>query len=188
MTNVYSEELLDIGFSRYEGTFADGQSANNKLDLSYQRLVEYPHLFRRVIIGLCELAEPYKPEFTIGNPDGATGLAGAVALEMDIHCLHLAKNPVSREISFATSIDKYSLTVLDRGVGVEDILNRRSTTERVLRLPGIFDKVVAIVGVFDRGIEGEVKEISKPVHSLVKQPIPAVLPEESLLWKYTQNV
>jgi hypothetical protein len=184
MSAVTAEELLEVGFGPYEGFFTDGQTANNKLDLSYQRLSEHPALFRRVVSGLCELAEPYKPEFTIGNPDGATGLAGAVALEMDIYCLHLAKEPSANAIRFATTIDKFSMSVLGRGVGIEDVLNRRATTRRVLAMPGMFDKVLAVIGVFDRGMEGEVKEVRKPVHSLIKLPIPAQLEADSTLWKF----
>ncbi len=178
MSSVSTQELLQVGLMPFEGTFADGQLANNKLDLSYARLSSRPRLFRRIVKGLCEYAEPYKPEFTIGNPDGATGIAGAVALEMDLHCIHLAKTP-DKGIQYATTIDEFSVLQVQRGVLIEDVLNRRSTSQKVLRLPHLADKISAVIGIFDRGMPGEVRSIDKPVHSLVTFPIPPVLHDNS---------
>lgn len=184
-TSISAEELIKVGLTHYEGTFSDGQSANNKLDLSYQRLSVHPKLFRRIVLGLCEIADPYKPEFTVGNPDGATGIAGAVALEMDVYCLHLAKT-TDKSIDYATSIDEFSASQLKSGVIIEDVINRRSTTERVLRLPNLAEKISAVIGIFDRGLPGEARHIDKPVHALATLPIEPTIPLNSPIWQLAE--
>lgn len=183
MSSVSTQELLLAGLMPFEGTFADGQPANNKLDLSYARLSSRPRLFRRIVQELCEYAEPYKPEFTIGNPDGATGIAGAVALEMDLHCIHLVKTH-NKGIKYATTIDEFSVSQVQRGVLIEDVLNRRSTSQKVLQLPHLADKISAVISIFDRGMPGEAHFIDKPVESLVKFPIAPELPDNSELRLY----
>lgn len=184
MPKVSAEELLEVGFMRYEGVFADGQPANNKLDLGYPNLAPHTALFRKIVLGLCEVAEQYKPEFTVGNPDGATGIAGAVALEMDLYCVHLVKR--AGNIEYSMLFDEDAVNQLGSGLIVEDVLNRRSTTKKVLGLPQLAPKISAVIGIFDRGIMGENVELDKKVHALVTQPIEQLLPEDSPLWRYAK--
>lgn len=182
------EQLLEIGFERHNDEFADGQLANNKLELDHQRLSQHLQVYEAVVGRICELAEPYKPEFVIGVPHGATGLAGKVALELgnNVYNPVLKIDKAAKTMDYATQLDRSIVERLDRGLLVEDVPNRRSSIQRALRVPDLAAKISVVLGVFDRGLPDERKSVDKPVHSIVALEIPAILPSDSELWNYLQ--
>jgi hypothetical protein len=180
------ERLLDVGFGSYEGSFADGQSANNKLELDYAMLSKHPELCNEVVTRLTDLAEIFNPQFIMGVPDGATGFAAAVAarirLQRKIYNPVLTKDGTTQAIDYRGSMDRSLVMALSTGVLIEDVLNRRSTTERVLRISGLAPKITTVIGIFDRSLPEERIDVGKPVYRLAAQEIPAVLTADSELW------
>lgn len=181
------ERLLDIGLEHYDGFFADDQPANNKLDLGYERVSQHSEVCDEVLYRMYHIARKhrYNPDFIVGVPNGAIGYAARLAamLEVDYNP-HLRKDPNTKKLYYANDIDKDSVSRLQRGILVEDVLNRRSSTRRALRLPGLGPKTTAVIAVFDRGIPEERYAIDKPVHAVVARPIPAELPQIHALWQH----
>ncbi|HTB48631.1 MAG TPA: hypothetical protein VK712_00960 [Verrucomicrobiae bacterium] len=179
-------QLLEIGFGPYNGQFTDNQPANNKLNLDYENLNQEQHaeLHDEVVSRLCGLAEMFEPEFVIGVPNGAIGLAQAVAVHYSgfVYNPFLKKDESSKTVGYATPLDQEVAEELSCGVLIEDVLNRRSTTQRVLRIPGLAPKIVAVIGIFDRSVPSERKPVGRPVRSLVSMEIPAIIDEEHELW------
>jgi len=175
------EQLLAIGFGRYNGPHASGEQANNKLELGYPTLAKYPEVLERVVAGICDYAEPYEPEFVVGVPHGATGLAAKVASQMDLYYIQLDKS--EGEITYAQQTDGDNMQFLSQGIMVEDVLNRLTNTARALRLRAMAPKIAAVIGVFDRGMLGRREPIEQPIHSLVSLPIGAQLPTDHFLFK-----
>lgn len=179
------DQLLEAGFRRYDGVFAGGQQANNKTELDYETLLRHPQLLNQVVELICEKAEPYKPDFFAGVPDGATGLAERVAQETGAYFVRL-KRPSKTEMSYATTADRDRVGCLQGGILLEDVLNRRTNTKRALDIEGLGPKILAVIGILDRSIPEpeDRKTIGKPVHSLVRRPIAPILPDDDELWRF----
>jgi orotate phosphoribosyltransferase len=174
------QQLLQIGFQRCDPpiTFADGQTANNKLELSYDAVRQHDDVYQRVIVGLFQLARPYKPDFIVGIPNGATEYALQVAIMLDVHQIMLDKDDDTKALSYASTIDYQKVQGLQRGILVEDVINRRSSLERAMRLPDMAAKIVGVIGVFDRGLMAERRSLNVPVQCIATMPIPAQLSTE----------
>jgi len=180
-------QLMQHGFSRFAGTFADGQAADNKLELDHRSLSQNQNLLTTVVANICELAEPYHPDFVIGVPNGATNLAVAVAKNMrqEVYSPHLAKDDATKLIDYKTEADRDMIAFLGRGILIEDVLNRRRTTRKVLQLAELGPKICAVIGVFDRSVPAERLPVDKPTHALVHQKIPATIGNKnSRFWRY----
>ena len=126
------DRLLAVGFGSYDGHFADGQLANNKLDLDYAHVAQDPELLDEVADGLYALAKPFRPQFVIGVPNGATGFAQAVAARFriwsDVRQPVLTKNQVAKTMDYRSGRDESIVAGLSRGILIEDVLNRRAST------------------------------------------------------------
>jgi orotate phosphoribosyltransferase len=187
MQGELARPLLQVGFRRYEGEFASGQQSNNKLELDYRRLSQYPELLGQVTMRLCELVEPYDLDFVIGVPDGAIGLATRVAQELDLYNPWLKKDKVTGKFSYATEVDRDSvINYLSRGALIEDVLNLGTNTRKALQVEGLNAKVQVIAAVFNRGKESWRKHspIEQPTLSVAGQPIRPKLWRYSRLWQY----
>lgn len=184
------EELLSLGFSRWEGNFANGEPANNKLSLDHDMLKQDPKLYTMVVRRMCELAEPYRPSFFIGVPQGATGIAKAVAQEYGAHLLsptpEIKKDYATKTMSYANTQSSRIVRCSGNGVLVEDVFRTGSSTEKALALPYMAGKIIAGVCVFDRRISGNCLDLPIEVHSVAQEPIPTMLKEESELWQYSE--
>ena len=84
------EKILLQCFEPYEGNFATGAAANNKLDL--EQLVVGSATYNAIVRGIGKTAIRYEPDFCVGVPDGATGLAMHVAHRMGIDWYPLQKS------------------------------------------------------------------------------------------------
>jgi orotate phosphoribosyltransferase len=132
-------------------TLAANQQANNKLDLAP---IEHDQSLRGLIIpALGDLVLQHEPEFVIGVPTGGTWLADAVANEINCYSAHL-KRDEQRNMSYEDQEVDWGMTVssLSRGVLVEDVFNRFTSTRQALAVPGLNERVVAIIGIWDRGV------------------------------------
>lgn len=180
------ERILETCFSAHEGEFAGGEAANNKLNLE---LIRGDHKLTGFIIqALSKNALEHNPEFVVGVPDGATWLADKIALRCGLYSVHLKKNEQDgTKLEFAhDSVDReMTCEPLSRGVLVEDVFNRFTSTRRALAIPVIRDRVVAAEGIWDRGCEPR-ETPDLPIRALVEYPIPAMLPDSSALWAFAQ--
>lgn len=178
-------EILKNCFGRYEGAHASGEGANNKLDL--ERIKDNQDLTDFVVRALSKNVLEHNPEFVVGVPDGATWLAGKVARRADLYLVHLKREGKDRTaVRFETWADKDAICEpLSRGVLIEDVFNRFTNTIRSLAIPEINKRIVAAEAIWDRGVQPR-KELYLPHRALIEEPIPAVLPEDSELWRYDQ--
>jgi len=177
--------LLTAGFERYSGKFKGNQYANNKVILDFEKVHKNKQLYPRVLGGLCRLVAQHNPDFVVGVPDGATGYADAVARNLRIDVIHLAKDKQHHRMEFATEDDRVLADLLQRGVLIEDVPNRRTSLKEAVDLLGA--KVIRAVGIFDRGVPGELIDIGIGVDSLVHEPIPAELSQRHELWHFARG-
>jgi hypothetical protein len=178
------DRLLAHGLRHFEGTLASGEEGNIKLEADYKTLAQNPQLLEDVVEVICEEADPYKPDFFVGVPDGATDLAQRVAREYGKFCVNLRR--ASREaMDYATGIDRDALLYLEDGVLVEDVLRRGTNTERAISVNGLRRKLKAEVVVFNRGDLAQPRGLALPVRSVVHRPIPAIVSEDNPIWQFT---
>lgn len=183
----FREEILATCLSRYEGKFAGGDRANNKLDM--ERIYDNPELFEEVVKKLGQAAMEHDPEFVVGVPDGAIRLADAVALRCDLYSVHLKKTGSDKgKVEFKDSFvdGEVMCGSLRRGVLIEDVFNTFTSTRRVLAIPELSKKVVAAEAIWDRGNDPR-DEPDIPTRALIKEPIPSILPTDSRLWSFAVN-
>lgn len=173
--------ILASCFDKYNGTYASGVAANNKLDL--EALGYYLELEALAVNGLTELVRPYKPDLIVPVPDGANRLGRQIAMALGIDAMILRKDSVTKEITMKPGAEQI-FAAAKRIVVVEDVLNQRTTTSRVLALPWIGERTQAVVGVWDRGDPAARPTLAVPVQSLVEEFIPAELPQDSEYWSY----
>ncbi len=187
MSDQLLTNLLEIGFSHASDNLSSNAPINNKLELDFATVSQYPDVLKKVTERLCEIVEPYQPEFVMGVPDGATGYAARVAWELDIYNPHLDRRG-DREIAFATDIDSDSVRRLSRGALIAAVIDKFTDVNQVLRLDGMPETINIVAGVFDRGKAAWRQESSPsiPHHSAVSKPIPPQLGSRSRLWKYAK--
>lgn len=181
----FREAILRTCFESYEGEFAAGATANNKLDI--EKLSQNSELEDKVISALCRNVLEHNPEFVTGVPRGGTDLAVAVAKRIyrasrDIYPVYLKKGEGT--VDFEDWVDKEAICKpLSRGVLIEDVLNTGSSTKQALAIPELGERIVAVEAVWDRG-EGVRSLLGVPGRALVSEPIPAILPDDSELWEF----
>ena len=190
MPSELREQLLQIGLTRFDGYFAGGQPANNKLNLDGDMLNNHPAIREAVVESLADLTEPYDPEFVAGVPRGATLLAGWVAYELsvrkdkNVYIVELAKD--SDGMRYANEVEENTARCLERGVLIEDVFNIGSSTLQALQVDGLAEKVQLVATVFDRGKPSWRKHnhVEQPVLHVVGRPIRPKLWRYSRLWRY----
>ncbi|MBA3758119.1 hypothetical protein H0X10_00610 [Candidatus Saccharibacteria bacterium] len=183
------ERVLKTSFQRYDGSFASGKMANNKLELELipkrNKALGYV-----IVTSIGNIAMSYKPQFVVAVPDGANWIAKGIAKQQEIPLIKLKKDPETKAISFRYKTDQRRCSKAERGVLVEDAFNEFTNTRRVLEIPELDERIVAVLGIWDRGIHesagGDRQELSLPTRALLTEHIPAVLPEDSELWKFAK--
>lgn len=181
------EEILATCFSRYEGEFADGDQANNKLDM--EKIYDNPELFEEVTLRLGQVAMEHDPEFIVGVPDGATRLADAVASYCGLFSAHLRRTGSNKDkVEFKDNFldGKVICGSLSRGVLVEDVFNKFTSTNRVLAVPELSERIVAVEAIWDRGSDPRSKP-DVPARALIKEHVPSILPADSRFWGFAAN-
>lgn len=183
------EGLLNEGFQRWNGTYAGGVLANNRLALDYDTLQNHNlSLFGRVISELCKVTQAYTPEFVAGVQKGESGYVTRVAAELDIQPVLLVHKNIHGAInlSYATELDEYIAgESAPRGVLIEDVVYDRRTTRAALELGDLGSKIIAAVAIFDRSLPNENLQVGVPVRSLATEPIPTML-GRSKLWQFAK--
>jgi hypothetical protein len=183
MHNV-RDRLLSVCLERHEGRFASGQKANNKLDL--EKLANDPELEQFVVESLAGRVLEHAPEFVVGIPDGATQLAGKVAVNSGLYLAHLKKNDQDpNKFEFASWADEEAICEpLNRGVLIEDVFNRFTNTRRALAIPLLAKRIVAVEAIWDRGLPAYREQLDIPCGSIISEHIPDQLPDDSDLWMH----
>lgn len=180
------ERILAACFERYEGTFANGEKANNKLD---GEKIRFNHVLRPMVVRrIGKMVLAHNPDFVVAVPSGANWLAKDIAETYDIGLVRLMKNPKNRQkLMFRTHAERAELEKYEKGVLIEDVINRFTNTRKVLALPGMFDRIIAEVAVWDRGLPEQRTEPGIPYEALIVEPIPAMLPVDSELWSFASE-
>ena len=181
-SNELRDEILNSCFAPYEGTFASGAPANNKLDMEH--LLVGSNAYNTVVRSIGALATIYQPDFCVGVPDGGTGIAMHVANHMEIGWYPLMRSDDDPStIVFEYEEDEDHCQEKTRGLIVEDVFNRFTSTKRVLQIPPIALRAVVAVAVWDRGMPAEREALSIPTKAVIEEHIPAQLPGDSPLWE-----
>lgn len=175
------KQILESCFELHETpiTFADGQPANNKLELE---LIEHNRNLRdQIVPAMGDLALVHEPDFVIGVPDGATWLSDAVGVEINCYPAHLRRKDDGTMDYEDESIDwEMIVSPLARGVLVEDVFNRFTNTRRALAVPHLAPKIAGIVAVWDRGVDHPDRQApSQPYQALISEHIPEMLPPKT---------
>jgi orotate phosphoribosyltransferase len=178
------EEILRASFLRFDTTFADGQSANNKFDADAIR--NSSGLRTRVADAVAYLVLEYMPDMIVAVPNGANWLGIDIAWRLGTANLLLKKDENNGRIDYLPD-GQEALESARKVVIIEDVINRRSTTSKVLALSGMRDRAVAVCAIFDRGVEGEIQNISVPVNAVYALAIPGMLESNSLLWDFARE-
>lgn len=181
------DRLLQVGFRRYEDSFASGLQANNKLDLSYEALHPHAELLAEVIQRLGELATEYQPDLIVPVPNGANGIGSNVAMKLNIEAACLIKNTwdTTQGIYYGNG-SAQAINEHERIILVEDVINGLTSTRRVMALPGITERLVSVIGIWDRGDPQTRLVLPRGVvlQAIIQEPIAPMLPESSKLWEY----
>lgn len=173
-------DILDFCFDRYDGTFAGGQEANNKLDL--ERIGHLPHLAAQIVSRLAEIIETFEPDLLVSTPKGADWLTVRTSWRLGTSALLLDKDPSTKEFAYRPT-GRETVEKSQRLVIVDDALNRLTNTGKVFDLPGIADKAVAIGAIWDRN-PGRETDLSLPIGAVISEEIPDMLPDDSPLWEH----
>lgn len=178
------EGVLSTCLERYDGVFASGVAANNKLNLDHLREGGNTAILGLAIRELVEDIRPLKPEFVVGVPSGATPLAKAAAQILEIECVTLTKG--DEGIEYATPSDQRLARALVDGVVVEDVVTTLSSVRMVLELPEMGSRIMAVRGIWDRGDPTAREPLPRDIDygSLVEEYIPPELPSDSDYWGY----
>lgn len=175
------KQILTHCFDSYDDVFASGARANNKLDLEH--IANIPRLRQKVVKALAPIVLPLQPNLVVATPNGANWLAEDLAVAACSRALTLYKDPDTKEFSYKSPDDEFLVLAARRVVVADDVLNNLTNTGKVLALPGIEERTQAILGIWDRN-PGREAAPNIPIHALVREAIPAMLPEDSPLWRF----
>ena len=181
------EEFLRTCFEPFDGEFASGKKANNKIEA--ENIYDHNELFEAIALRLGQAVLEHNPEFVVGVPDGATKLADAVALRCDLQAVHLKRTGPNREkMEFKDNfLDREVICrPLSRGVLIEDVFNEFTNTRKSLAIPELSERIVAVVGILDRGPRRR-QEPAVPCRALIRKRIPNELWRYSRMWKYADS-
>jgi hypothetical protein len=180
--NPLRNELIATCLVQEDYVQANGAQSNNKFVV--ERLQTKPELSRRVVGELGRLVTSFRPDLLLPVPDGANWLAEAVSLETEIDYGLLHKSDDGSIEALPDTREK--LASAGTVVVIEDVLNRLTTTNKVLEIPGTADKVAAVVGVFDRGPTDR-DPLDIPVQALLRRPLADQLSMDDKLWRLTRS-
>jgi adenine/guanine phosphoribosyltransferase-like PRPP-binding protein len=180
--NPIRNELIATCLVQEDYRQANGAQSNNKFIV--ERMQTNPELMRRVVSELGWLATSLQPDLLLPAPDGANWLAEAISLEtgIDFGLLHKSDDGTIEPLPDT----REKLESADAVVIIEDVLNRLTTTKKVLSMPDTAGKVSAVIGVFDRGPTDR-DPLSIPVQALLRLPVPDQLPTDDKLWRLTRS-
>lgn len=177
------EQLLAACLQPFEGTFKNGERANNKL--IFDKLSsDNPELYERVVKQLSNFALQAEADFVVPVPDGARQLARDVAAQSDSTFIDLIKDTDQDIMDFASDDDRQRCLNQMRGVIVEDVFNRFTNTRKVLDIPIIAERAVLAAAIFDRGHPYTRNELFIDHRAIATQYIPALLTPEHPAWEY----
>ncbi len=176
------KDILGLCFDRYDGTFADGQEANNKLDLELVK--QLPSLAALVSYKMATMVVSHNPDLLVSTPKGADWLTRRVAGRLGVAALILNKNETTKEFTYSEDGEE-TVAQSDRLVIVDDVLNRLTNTGKVYALPGIAEHAVAIAGIWDRNPSRETK-VPIPTEAIIVEEIPDMLPASHSLWNHAK--
>lgn len=145
------DPTLDEFLVPYDGAFASGAPANNKLDLDGKRVIsQNPRLFELIVRQLVAVVEAYEPDLIVPVPNGANLYAQRVAraLGFGCRCVILSKDQSTRGI-VVSSATQEAIEAAESILVLEDVANRFTNTR--LLLAALAKPVGAVVAVFDRG-------------------------------------
>ncbi len=187
-----TEELLSIGLRREEGViYSNGEQGNNIIDIDHAKLKKHPDTYKKVVTRICRLAEPYKPEFFIGIPDGATEIAETAAREYGIPVYEfnprlIKHDPVTRKMAYVNALSRVIVQGLGSGVIIDDVLRKGSNLLEALEVPRLADNLVLSVSVYDRSMLGDDPVLPSHIDvvSVGGRPVPTMLEDDSVLWQY----
>lgn len=183
--NVLQADLLRTCFERYDGRYASGATANNKL--VYENIRTNPWLESRLYDSLEILVSYHKPDMLVANPTGANRIGIELAWRLGTALLLLSKDTATKALGFLDD-EAQNVYTASRIIIVEDVINSLSTTRRTMALPGIAERTVACIDAIDRGDRRNRPDLGIAVEAVVRMPIPAVLPEDDNLWKYADTL
>lgn len=168
-------------------TFAGGEQANNKLDL--EKITGSVKLRARVAVRMAELvrqSEFYpKLDMIVAVPNGANWLALDMGYLLGRFVLQLDKDPETKDFSFRHNGDN-QLAGTKNIIIVDDVLNQLTNTSKVYELPDMAERTNAVFGIWDRNPDRTTScTLPVPVQAIISEYIPAQLPSDSKLWKYT---
>lgn len=151
-------------------TYASGRQGNNKLDIETCKNIYKVRQDLKFRLGA--IAIKYKPEFITAVPNGANWLGRDVAHYAGLPFVELKKYD---DGSIDIHCQREAVTAYQLGscVVVEDVFNQFTNTRKTLAVPPIGDKARAVIGVWDRGDPVHRVALPLPVHSLIKEYIPA---------------
>lgn len=179
--------ILRACFGEYEGTFASGVEANNKLDL--ERLPQRPALAARIAVEVGGLVSRYNPDLLVPVPNGANWLVDMISAARGIDRIVARKDPETKAVTIRNGDEICSQA--HRLVVVEDVLNGGTNSGRVIEALDCPEKVVAVVGIWNRGdIVAQQQRFSEiaghevAVVAAVEEYIPPMLPTDSPLWDF----
>lgn len=179
------EDILQACLEHYDGVFKGGEQANNKLNI--EKLGEDKDIADRVVKSMGRIVLEYEPDFLTAVPSGGDWLARRIAKDIDVTFVQLKKLPRLGKISFFNSAASMSCRKRSRGVIIEDVFNKFTSTNMVLDITMIEERAEAAVAVWDRGNLMERQPLVIPARALITRHIPAVLPEDDSTWGFAHE-
>jgi hypothetical protein len=173
------ETIFRLCFDRYEGTLAGGQTANNKLDL--ERIEKVLSLRGRVAHNVASLVIPCEADLLVSTPRGGDWLTKDMAQILGIEYLLLGKDKSKNFAYFSGGAERVASS--ERVAIVDDLMNRRTNTNKVLALPGVAERAVAAVAIFDRNPAME-PALPIPQYAWFEEYIAEMLPESDPHWSF----
>lgn len=180
-TTDLRQGVLRACFDRFDGTYASGVAANNKLDL--ELLQGYPEHAALAVAGLRRLARRFGPDLIVPIPDGANWLGHGLGMTLGVDVMTLHKDPNTKAITMKPGSEQLYASAR-QVLLVEDVPNQLTTLRRTLAIPWIGELAVAALGVWDRGDSNDRPGLGVPLHSLIEEYLPPMLPVDSEYWEY----
>ena len=177
------EDFYRACFKPYEGKFASGKQANNKIDAEQVRT--NPVLRDRVAQAVAQKAKQFNPDMLMAIPDGGNWLAIDVAWLLGCAVLLLHKDQQTKEFSYNFG-DQEACSTSRRLVLVDDIFNDLTNVRKTLELPGVQERASGAVAIVDRGDPHKRLPVNLMIDAAIHDNIPPILPAKSAYWKYVQ--
>jgi orotate phosphoribosyltransferase len=181
--NKLREDFYKAAFSRYEGRFASGEIANNKLEVD--KLQRMPSLRAQVSEALVLVAKKFNPDMVMAVPRGGNWVAIDLAWNLGAAILLLDKNEETGDFHFQSGGED-ALRTSRRLLIVDDMFTKFTNTRKAMELPGVRERAVGAVAIDDRGDSSKRVDVNLPHDALFQEYIPPVLPANSRFWKYAE--